>query len=33
MCGVIEEDPARIEHLKRQNLELLTTNGFKIIAD
>jgi len=33
MCGVNEEDPVRIEYHKRQHLELLTTNGFKNIAD
>jgi hypothetical protein len=33
MCGVNEEDPVRIEYHKIKHLELLTTNGFKIIAD
>jgi len=33
MCGVTEKDPVRITYHKREQLELLTTIGFKIITD
>jgi hypothetical protein len=33
MCGVTEEHPVRIAYHKREHLELLTTNGFKIFAE